>query len=107
MLIRGTDAPLKLAGPMKIYEYKFGPEMSGAYIEIDGDHGALRCPSEDRVYYFISGAGRFTLGERSFEVGARDAVFVPKDTPYNLTGKMTYFLVCGPEFKPEHDIFLR
>ena len=53
MLVRGNDAPLKLAGPMKIYEYQFGPEMSGAYIEIDGDHGALRCPSEDRMYYSL------------------------------------------------------
>ena len=107
MIIKSEDANRKKVGPMIINEYKINSNFSGALIEIDGDHGALKCLKEDRIYFILEGNGKFIINNQEKEVSANDLIFVPKETPYNIIGKMKYFLICSPEFNPEHDVFLQ
>ena len=91
---------------MIIYEYKINSNFSGALIEMNGDHGKVKCLGEDRIYFILEGNGKFIIGDESGEVSPNDLIFVPKNTPYNIMGKMKYFLICSPEFDPKDDVHL-
>ena len=106
MLIKHINAPKKIKGAMKINSYKINSQFSGSLIEINGDHGPIKCIAEDRIYFIITGSGNFIVDSEKSAVEANDLIFIPKNTPYNIIGKMKYLLICSPEFNPEHDIFL-
>ena len=46
MIISKEQTNQKKFCPMVINEYKINPNFSGALIEIDGDHGKLKCLEE-------------------------------------------------------------
>lgn len=92
---------------MKIAEYKMNKDFSGSLIEIDGDHGETKSPREDRIYFIVEGSGKFIVDGEESSVVPNDLVFVPKNTPYNMNGKMKYFLIHSPEFVPGSDISFR
>lgn len=91
---------------MIINEYEINPNFSGALVEINGDHGKLKCLKEDRIYFIIEGKGEFDLDGKVSKINQGDLIFVSRNTPYNIIGKIKYFLVCSPEFNPEDDVFL-
>ncbi|MEA3514672.1 MAG: hypothetical protein U9R34_04300 [Nanoarchaeota archaeon] len=105
MIIKGKDANQKKAGVMNINEYKINSDFSGSLIEINGDHGALKCLKEDRIYFIIEGNGKFVINNQESAVSANDLIFISKNTSYNIIGKMRYFLICSPEFNPDDDVF--
>ncbi len=106
MIIKYLDANKKERGPMKITEYKMSPNFSGALIEIDGHHGKIKCLKEDRIYFIIEGNGKFIINDKEETVSDNDLVFIPKNTSYDIIGKLKYFLICSPEFNPKDDISL-
>ena len=106
MIIKKQATERKNIGAMKLNIYNINNNFSAAHIEINGKHGKLKCIGEDRIYFIISGKGKFIIDDKEKEVSENDLVFVPKNTPYNFEGKMTYFLVCSPAFKPEDDVWL-
>ncbi len=106
MIIKGEDANQKKVGPMIIKEYKINSDFSGALVEINGNHGSIKCLKEDRIYFVIEGNGKFIINNQENNVSANDLIFVPKETPYNIIGKMKYFLINSPEFNPKHDVSL-
>jgi mannose-6-phosphate isomerase-like protein (cupin superfamily) len=59
----------------------------------------------EEVYYILSGEGRMTIGSEEREVGAGDAIFIPRGSVHTLenTGQtqMTILLVCGPAYSYE------
>lgn len=59
----------------------------------------------EEVYYILQGSGRMTVGTEVREVGAGDAVFIPRGHTHTLenTGQtsMTILLVCGPAYSYE------
>ena len=91
---------------MKIAEYKINSNFSGALIEIDGHHGKIKCTNEDRIYFIIKGNGKFIIDDKEESVSENDLVFIPKNIPYDIFGKLQYFLICSPEFNPKDDITL-
>ena len=95
-----------MVNAMQIVEYKISPNFSGSLIIIDGDHEALKCIAEDRIYFVVSGNGQFTIDGEEYEVTQDDVLFVPMNTEYNFIGTMKLFLVCSPEFNKEHDVFI-
>ncbi len=107
MIIKAKDSKYKEAGPMKINEYNINKNFSGALIKMNGNHGKVKCIAEDRIYFVVDGKGKFVIDEKEHDVGKHDVVFVPKNTPYNIIGKMTYFIICSPAFDPSHDIYLK
>lgn len=106
MIIKSSKANQKKVDAMIINEYKINPSFSGALIEINGAHGKLKCLNEDRIYFIISGKGKFIIDKEETSVSKNDLIFIPKNTPYDLSGKLKYFLICSPEFKKEDDVFL-
>jgi mannose-6-phosphate isomerase-like protein (cupin superfamily) len=106
MIIRASDATQKEIGSMRIMEYKINPDFSAAVIDIDGKHGKIKCPSEDRVYFILEGEGTFIIDGKEERVSKDDVILVPKNTPYDIAGTMRFFLLCTPEFRSEHDVSL-
>ena|SRR3989344_4657429 len=106
MITKFSKLKKKKRGNMKITEYKINTNFSGALIEIKGMHGKIKCTSEDRIYFIVSGTGKFIIGGKSASVSKSDLVFIPKNTPYDISGKLRYFLISSPEFHPSHDVSL-
>ena len=99
-------APELLEACKMLLGYKDGVLFSGTLTEIDGNHGAIKCLKEDRIYFITEGSGKFIIDNKEDTVSVDDLIFIPKNTPYNIIGKMKYFLVCSPEFNPKDDVFL-
>lgn len=106
MIIKSRETNQKIKGPMMINEYKINSDFSAALIEINGDHGKVKCLGEDRIYFILDGEGKFAIGDEINDVSPSDLIFIPKNTPYNIIGKMKYFLICSPEFNPMDDLHL-
>ena len=106
MIIKNTKLKNKVVGKMVINEYRINPDYSGALIEINGKHGKIRCIGEDRTYFVIEGKGKFIINDKETEVSEKDLIFIPKNTPYDIEGKMKFFLFCSPKFNAKHDVSL-
>jgi mannose-6-phosphate isomerase-like protein (cupin superfamily) len=65
----------------------------------------------EEIYYILEGSGRMTVGEEQRDVGAGDAIFVPRGSLHSLanTGSVPIRLLvaCGPAFYYEDEIFER
>lgn len=106
MIIKENQVNKKKVGSMVIKEYKINSDFSGALIKINGDHGTLKCLNEDRIYFIVGGQGRFIIKDIEYKVETNDMIFIPKQTIYNIIGKMKYWLICSPEFNPDDDVFI-
>ena len=104
MIVKHKDTPYKEKGPMKINSYPINKDFSGSLIEIDGNHGLINCPTQNRIYFIIKGTGKFIIEDEEMQVETNDLIFIPKNSKYNIIGKMKYLLICSPEFKPGEDI---
>ena len=91
---------------MIINEYKINSKFSGALIKINGNHGKIKCIGEDRIYFILEGKGKFIINKKENKVGPKDLIFLPKNTAYNVTGKIKLFLICSPKFNRKDDIVL-
>lgn len=62
----------------------------------------------EEIYYIVSGRGVMTVGDETREVGAGDAVYIPRGNRHTLknTGAhpIKVVLVCGPAFFYEDEI---
>ena len=107
MLVKKEEAGIKERKPMIIRSYNFGTnKYSCALIEINGNHGKIKSLKSDRIYFILTGKGIFWVDGKEHAVSEGDLVFVPKKTPYNIIGKMKYFLVNSPAFDPKEDVNL-
>ena len=56
----------------------------------------------EEIYYIVEGSGLMTVGDEQHEVGAGDAVYIPRQHRHTLTNTgstpMRILLVCGPAF---------
>lgn len=84
-----------------------GPSISMTWVDIDGRHRRLVTKTSDRVYYVLSGSGTFRVDDRVHEhVEAGHVVTIPRDTPYELEGDMTYLVINSPAYAPGDDEYL-
>jgi mannose-6-phosphate isomerase-like protein (cupin superfamily) len=84
-----------------------GPDISLTWVRLEGRHRRLVCHESERVYYILEGSASFVLGESGPEpVGAGDVVVIPRGTPYDFEGRITYLVMNGPAFRPGSDIYL-
>ncbi|HXG93901.1 MAG TPA: cupin domain-containing protein [Blastocatellia bacterium] len=62
----------------------------------------------EEIYYILSGRGVMTVGDERREVGAGDAVFVPRGHFHTLENTsdepVKLLLVCGPAFFYEDEV---
>lgn len=65
----------------------------------------------EEIYYLLEGRGLMTVGTEEREVGAGDAIFVPRNHRHSLanTGNepIRLLVVCGPAFFYEDEILER
>lgn len=92
---------------MIIHQYPINTDFSAARVEINGNHGEMKNTREDRIYFILKGEGKFVINDKENAVSQNDLVFIPKDTPYNIIGTMTYLLICSPAFNAEYDVNLK
>ena len=83
-------------------------DLSVTWVRIDGRHKRLASTTGDRVYYVIEGEGRFQVGDDApwVTAGAGDVVFIPRDVPYELEGRLSYLVINGPAFGPGSDRYV-
>lgn len=107
LIVKKSEANLKIRKPMEIRVYDFGnKKYDAALIEINGNHGKVKALKSDRIYFILSGKGIFMIDGKEQGVSEGDLVFVPHGTPYNIIGKMKFFLVNSPAFDPKGDVRL-
>ena len=62
----------------------------------------------EEIYYIVSGRGLMTVGDETREVGAGDAVYIPRGHRHTLKNTsadpIKLILVCGPAFFYEDEI---
>jgi mannose-6-phosphate isomerase-like protein (cupin superfamily) len=74
-------------------------DLSVTRVELSGAHRRLKTRRSTRAYYVLAGSARFAVGDgEPFEARGGDLVVVPRDTPYDLEGEMTYLVINGPGY---------
>jgi mannose-6-phosphate isomerase-like protein (cupin superfamily) len=63
----------------------------------------------EEIYYLVSGRGLMTVGDETREVGAGDAVYIPRGHRHSLKNNgiepIRLILVCGPAFFYDDQVF--
>ncbi len=106
MFINSEKINKKVRENMHIAEYNINKNFSGSLISLSGKHPRIKNKIEDRIYFIISGHGKFTVGKQVHSVKSEDLVYIPKMTEYEMEGEMKYFLISSPEFNKDNDIFV-
>jgi mannose-6-phosphate isomerase-like protein (cupin superfamily) len=83
-----------------------GPDISVTWIRLSGRHRRLRTDRSTRVYYVLEGSASFRLGDaEEVVVESGDTLVVPRGTPYEFAGEMTYLVMNGPAFVEGDDVY--
>ncbi|BCA56125.1 hypothetical protein W02_32650 [Nitrospira sp. KM1] len=113
-----SDCPEFLAGdhtrlreilhPTK-HQLKLGYSLAHGTLA-PGQRSKLHVLASSEVYYFISGAGRFTIDDQDMEVEAGTTLYVPPGAQQSLqnTGTLTIEFLClvDPPWKPDDERIL-
>lgn len=83
-----------------------GSDLSVTWIRLRGRHRRLRTDRSTRVYYVLAGSASFRLGDgKDLAVEAGDTIVIPRGTPYEFAGEMTYLVMNGPAFVDGDDVY--
>ena len=83
-----------------------GPDISVTWIRLTGRHRRLRTDGSTRVYHVLDGSATFQIGDAPAQtVEAGDTLVVPRGTPYEFDGEMTYLVMNGPAFRDGDDVY--
>jgi SAM-dependent methyltransferase len=92
--------------------YDFGPlnqkGIDVIYIDAEKGHDTFLISKKiARIYYVLSGTGRFTIADRSYDVSAGMIVEVPLKTEYCYSGRMKLIAFSTPRWFSGNDTFTR
>ena len=111
MLISPDDVP-EIAAPEDalvmrrlVHRDAHAADLSVTWVRLDGRHRRLRTDHSTRVYYIVEGSGTFVVGDDRFDASEGDVVLVPRSTPYEFWGRLTYLVVNGPAFADGDDVY--
>lgn len=90
---------------LTIYDMFNGDNFKFDFViaELNGDHPYLINKVSDRVYYFLEGKVKVTVGDEVYDCVKDDLVIIPKNTRHGLTGKAKYIIITSPPFSPENE----
>ncbi len=97
-IVRGNEVIDSNQGPIVVREIFSNEMISFATVKLDGVNKTTRNKTSDSFYYVQEGEGIFNIDGNEIPVSKGDAVFIPKNTPYFDSGKMTLNVVCTPKF---------
>ena len=79
--------------------------LSVTYIKIWGRLRRIRCDESDRVMFIVDGEAIVSVGEEPpAHVGKGDFVLIPKGTPYEFKGDITYLVINSPAYREGSDL---
>lgn len=78
--------------------------LSVTYIQIFGRLRRIRCDESDRVMFIVRGDAIAQVGdEPPAAVSEGDFVLIPKGTPYEFKGNITYLVINSPAYREGSD----
>ena len=79
--------------------------LSLTYIKIFGRLRRIRCDESDRAMFIVEGHAIVKVGDdEPAHVTAGDFVLIPKGTPYEFKGNLTYVVVNSPAYREGSDL---
>jgi len=79
--------------------------LSLTYIKIFGRLRRIRCDESDRVMFVVAGDAIVQVGDESpAHVEPGDFILIPKGTPYEFKGNLTYVVVNSPAYREGSDL---
>ena len=79
--------------------------LSLTYIRIFGRLRRIRCDESDRAMFVVQGDAIVKVGdEEPAHVTAGDFVLIPRGTPYEFKGNLTYVVVNSPAYREGSDL---
>ncbi|MBN1645035.1 hypothetical protein JW851_03280 [Candidatus Woesearchaeota archaeon] len=89
---------IKVQNLMNTKDYQ---SLSVAKVELDGDQKFGKDTQSDVAYYILEGEGKFFIEDEEIDDKKGDLVFIPKNTQYKDSGKMTLLAIASPRFDRE------
>jgi len=92
--------------------YTLGPlkqkDVEVCYIEVEKGHDSFVISKKiTRLYYVLSGSGRFTIDGHKYDVGPGMLVEVPPKVEYSYSGTMKLIVLSRPRWFSGNDTFTR
>lgn len=79
--------------------------LSLTYIKIFGRLRQIRCDESDRAMFIVEGDAIVRVGdEEPRHVSPGDFVLIPRGTPYEFKGNLTYVVVNSPAYREGSDM---
>jgi mannose-6-phosphate isomerase-like protein (cupin superfamily) len=79
--------------------------LSLTYIKIFGRLRQIRCDESDRAMFIVGGDAIVRVGdEEPQHVSQGDFVLIPRGTPYEFKGNLTYVVVNSPAYREGSDM---
>jgi mannose-6-phosphate isomerase-like protein (cupin superfamily) len=79
--------------------------LSVTYIRIMGRLRRIRCDDSDRAMFVVEGDAIVKVGdEPPAHVKAGDFVLIPRGTPYEFKGNLTYLVINSPAYREGSDL---
>ena len=81
------------------------PSMSVTHIKIWGRLQQITCNETDRAMFVIDGDAIARVGDAEpAYVGPGDFILIPKGTPYEFKGNLTYLVINSPAYREGSDL---
>lgn len=103
MIIRLGEARIRKTENMEVANYitrESSNNFSLAVVNLQGRHPKVRNRTSDRGYFILEGGATVVVADKTAEVSAGDAVFIPAGTWHSIEGKVKYVAVNSPPFDP-------
>jgi mannose-6-phosphate isomerase-like protein (cupin superfamily) len=79
--------------------------LSVTYIRIFGRLRRIRCDESDRVMFIVRGEAIVQVGDETpAAVSEGDFVLIPRGTPYEFKGNITYLVINSPAYREGSDL---
>ncbi len=79
--------------------------LSVTYIRIFGRLRRIRCDESDRVMFIVRGEAIVQVGDEApAAVSEGDFVLIPRGTPYEFKGNITYLVINSPAYREGSDL---
>ncbi|PIR43875.1 hypothetical protein COV24_00445 [candidate division WWE3 bacterium CG10_big_fil_rev_8_21_14_0_10_32_10] len=80
-------------GGVESLNYKVDKNNSIVYAKLKGEHGEVKTEKRQRMYYILSGIGKFTVGTKVIDAKKGDVIVIPPNSKYNYKSTNTSTLV--------------
>lgn len=78
--------------------------LSVTYVRIWGRHRRILSVESDRAMFIVTGDAIVQVGDETpAHVNAGDFILIPKGTPYEFHGHMTYLVINSPAYREGSD----